>query len=261
MNILETIITHKRIETEKQKIMIPISQLEKRELFDRNCYSLKNRLDAEQGTGIIAEFKRRSPSKGMINENADIEKITKEYSTYGADALSVLTDSNFFGGSERDLMKARVNEIPILRKDFIIDEYQVIETKAIGADLILLIAACLTKEEVKKFAGLAKNIGLEVLLELHDEDELGHICDEIDLVGINNRDLRSFDVDLERSIRMSKQISNEKTLVAESGISSVDMIVNLKQFGFKGFLIGENFMKAKDPGRSFSEFVNSIPKK
>lgn len=261
MNILDKIISHKRIEVEKQKIIFPVQQLEKRQLYQRECLSLKHSLSKENNTGIIAEFKRRSPSKGMIHEGADVEAITRGYVRHGAAALSVLTDSNFFGGAERDLLQARINEVPILRKDFIIDEYQVIETKAMGADIMLLIASCLTKEEVRRLATLAKHTGLEVLLELHTEEEMQHICDEVDFVGINNRDLKTFKVDIERSIKMRNQIRGEKPLIAESGITNGDTIFQLRSNGFSGFLIGETFMKEKDPVVAFRQFVDSIPKK
>jgi indole-3-glycerol phosphate synthase len=169
-----------------------------------------------------------------------------------------LTDENFFGGNDNDLVEARRNDIPILRKDFIVDEYQIAEAKSIGADVILLIAACLTRAEVKQLATFAKDLNLEVLLELHDENELGHICDETELIGVNNRNLKTFDVDIERSLKMAEKIPNDKIKIAESGISSVDDIVLFKENGFKGFLIGELFMKEEDPAVAFAEFVNAL---
>ena len=209
-------------------------------------------------TGIIAEFKRRSPSKGIINGNANVVEITKAYTKHGASALSVLTDEFFFGGSPDDLKNARVNEIPILRKDFVIDEYQISEAKSMGADVILLIAACLTAKQVKTLAKFAKSLQLEVLLEIHAEDELDHVCDETEIVGINNRDLKTFTVDIERSLKMARKIPTDKIKVAESGISSVENILLFKQNGFSGFLIGENFMKAEDPAIAFASFVNKL---
>jgi len=206
-------------------------------------------------TGIIAEFKRRSPSKGPINENADVVDVTQEYVRGGASGLSVLTDERFFGGSIEDMDKARQNSVPILRKDFMIDEYQLLEAKAFGADVILLIAACLTPVEVKRLAVFARSLGLEVLLEIHNEEELGHICEETELVGVNNRDLKTFTVDVERSIRLLGKIPPEKIIIAESGISRVDTIVHLRKSGFHGFLIGENFMKEKNPGLAFQDFA------
>jgi indole-3-glycerol phosphate synthase len=258
MNILETIIERKKLEIRNNKSKIRISDLEGEAFFERETLSLKKFLFDETRTGIIAEFKRKSPSKGIIHHNADVIEITKAYSEHGASALSVLTDKNFFGGSKDDLIKARKNEIPILRKDFIIDEYQITEAKAMGADVILLIASCLTKQEVKRLAQKAKSFGLEVLLELHGEEELDHICDETEIIGINNRDLKTFKVDIDRSLRMAEKIPAVKIKVAESGISSIESIKLFRENGFHGFLIGENFMKEKNPAIAFASFVNQL---
>jgi len=170
----------------------------------------------------------------------------------------VLTDAGFFGGSNEDLIKARINEIPILRKDFIVDEYQIAEAKSIGADVILLIAACLTPGEVKQFASFAKSLQLEVLLEVHDEDELGHVCDDCDIVGVNNRDLKTFTVDIERSVQLSRLIPSDKVKISESGITDTGAIQKLRLYGFRGFLIGENFMKQEDPAIAFASFVKHL---
>ena len=261
MNILEEIIEYKREEVKGKKSKVKTADLEKRELFSRTVLPLKDFLLDKSRTGIIAEFKRRSPSKGVINPDVDVLEVTKGYMEHGASCLSVLTDEHFFGGSDEDLIKARINEIPILRKDFIIDEYQLIEAKSIGADVILLIAACLTVAEVKRLANFAKNLGLEVLLELHAEEELEHICDDTDVIGINNRNLKTFDVDIERSLRMAERIPFPKFKIAESGISSVNDILLFKQHGFQGFLIGENFMKATNPTIAFAEFVKQLKAK
>ena len=258
MNILDTIIEYKKSEVKKRKAEVNISDLEKSEYFRKEILSMKKTLLDESKTGIIAEFKRRSPSKGMINENADVEKVTAAYTKYGASGLSVLTESTFFGGCAKDLEKARQNKVPILRKDFIIDEFQVIETKAMGADVILLIASCLTPAEVKNLAGVARSIGLEIVLEIYDEAELEHICGEIDLVGVNNRDLKTFEVDIERSISLAKKIPTDKIKIAESGISTVENIVKFKESGFRGFLIGEYFMKQPDPAIAFAEFIQQL---
>ena len=258
MNILEQIVAYKRTEVEKKRSATPVAELEKTILFHCPVLSLKKALLDKTKTGIIAEFKRKSPSKGMINAAADIVAITSAYTAYGASALSVLTDSYFFGGSSEDLLKARANDIPILRKDFIIDEYQLIEAKSIGADAILLIAACLTPAEVKRLAGFARNLGLEVLLELHGEEELDHICDETELVGINNRNLKDFKVDLEHSFRMAEKIPAGKIRIAESGINAAETIRLFAAKGFNGFLIGEYFMKEPDPGMAFKQFVNNL---
>jgi len=241
-----------------QRRLVSVSELERSPLFGRSPLSLRKFLKDPQRTGIIAEFKRRSPSKGVINDRVDPATVTRAYTAHGASCLSVLTDGRFFGGSVGDLQQARVNEVPILRKDFMIDEYQIVEARAIGADVILLIAACLEPEQVKTLAVLARSLGMEVLLEIHNEDELGHICDETEIVGVNNRDLKTFSVDIDRSIALSKKIPAGKITIAESGISRVETILHLKSAGFTGFLIGENFMKEEDPGAAFGKFVQEL---
>jgi indole-3-glycerol phosphate synthase len=258
MNILQEIISYKRGEVKSRKETVPISELEKSFYFDREILSLKKSLTDGRRTGIIAEFKRRSPSKGIINDQADIVDVAQAYTENGASAISVLTDEKFFGGSSEDLEMARMNAIPLLRKDFIIDEYQILEAKSIGADLVLLIAACLEPPEVKALSGFAKSLGLEVLLELHDQSELDHICDTVDMVGINNRDLRTFSVDIERSLAMAEKIPAEIIKIAESGIRTVDDIILFRQNGFKGFLIGELFMREADPTIAFAQFVQTL---
>ena len=258
MSILDDIISFKRQEVEKSKKDVGLDELEKREFFSREIISLKQSLLDEARTGIIAEFKRRSPSKGIINNAADVNKVTTAYVQGGASALSILTDEYFFGGSESDLFRARIHEIPILRKDFIVDKYQLVESRAMGADVILLIAACLSPKEVRDLAAFAKELELEVLLELHGENELAHVCDEIDLVGINNRNLKTFEVDIERSLAMADKIPAGKIRIAESGISKIENIKLFREHGFKGFLMGEHFMKQADPGRAFEEFVSKL---
>jgi indole-3-glycerol phosphate synthase len=258
MNILDKIINHKAEEIEVRKMMLPEAALKDSLYFSCPCISLKESLLKPTATGIITEFKRKSPSKGFINQHASAETICKAYAQSGASGLSVLTDHEFFGGSNEDLIAARKNTIPILRKDFIIDQYQLIEAKAIGADVILLIAACLSKKEVKELATFAKQLGLEVLLELHGEPELEHICAEVDMVGINNRNLKTFEVNIEQSILLSKSIPANKVKVAESGISDVATIKTFREAGYKGFLIGENFMKENDPGTAFEDFVKLL---
>ena len=256
MNILEQIIESKKASLKEKKETTGFKKLESSVYFRNECKSLVKVLNEGKKTGIIAEFKRKSPSKGIINDKADIEDVVKAYEENGAAGISVLTDENYFGGSNEDLIKARqAVDIPLLRKDFIIDEYQVVEAKSIGADVILLIAACLSSKEVKNLARTAKNIGLEVLLELHGEKEVDHICDETELIGINNRNLKTFEVDIEQSIRMATMIPADKIKIAESGINSVENVRLFQISGFKGFLIGENFMKEKDPGNAFYRFV------
>ena len=258
MNILDKIIEHKKEEVARNKNLVSLHALQQQQNFNRQIISLKNFLLDETKTGIIAEFKRRSPSKGVINDKADVLHVTTAYTKYGASGLSVLTDTEFFGGTADDLCKARVNNIPILRKDFIVDEYQLAEARAMGADVILLIAACLTPHRVQELAFFAKSLQLEVLLEIHNETELQHICDEVDLVGVNNRDLKTFSVDINRSIELSKQIPADKIKIAESGIGNAETINIFKQAGFKGFLMGEHFMKSEDPGEAFEQFVQKL---
>ncbi|MEO6404455.1 MAG: indole-3-glycerol phosphate synthase TrpC [Ferruginibacter sp.] len=258
MNILDEIIAHKKEEVAERKISVPLKELLQNENLLRYGFSLKTALLQPGSLGIIAEFKRKSPSKGFINFNADVKEITKGYTENGASSLSVLTDTIFFGGNTEDLLIARKNKIPILRKDFIIDEYQLYESKIMGADVILLIAACLGEHAVKQLASRAKTLGLEVLLEVHDESELDKLCDEVDIVGINNRDLKTFRVDIERSIYLAEKIPEGMLKISESGIDSIETVIALREAGFKGFLIGEQFMKMQDPVETFKHFVNQL---
>lgn len=259
MNILDKIIAQKKIEVAQRKAEVAVSELEKGPFFKSETYSLKAALLDSAKTGIIAEYKRKSPSKGIINDKAPVEEVTMAYATFGASGISVLTDNEFFGGSLVDLQKAAIiNKVPLLRKDFMIDEYQLLEAKAYGASVILLIAANLSVEEVKSLARAAKNLGLEVLLEIHNEQELGHICNEVDLVGVNNRNLKTFEVGLETSVQLSRQIPSDKLKISESGIHKVEDIIYLEQYGFKGFLIGENFMKQAVPGDAFKTFTENL---
>ena len=258
MSILDTIIAKKRIEVANLIRNKTIAELENGPFFKNEVIDFKKYLLREDKTGIIAEFKRKSPSKGVINNSSTVSEVTIAYTKYGASGVSILTDETFFGGSINDLLEATINEVPLLRKDFIIDEYQLIESKAFGAEVILLIAACLTKEEVKNLAAFAKNIGLNVLLEIHNEEELEHICDQVDVVGVNNRDLKTFAVDINRSIELSEKIPSDKIKISESGIEDVVIIKLLKQHGFHGFLIGEKFMKEKNPGEAFKNFARLL---
>ena len=258
MNILDKIIVHKRKEVAERKKTFSESYLKNLPYFKNECRSLKSSLLQENSSGIIAEFKRRSPSRGAINEHADVVAVTKGYTDAGAAGLSVLTDSTFFGGSTEDLLAARVNKIPILRKDFIIDKYQVTETKAMGADVILLIAACLSASELRMLAAEAVSLGLEVLLELHEEAELDRICADAALVGINNRNLKDFTVNISASLSLSRSVPADKVMIAESGIDDPGVIDLFREKGFKGFLIGETFMKEKNPAAAFGNFGKNI---
>lgn len=258
MNILQKIIANKRGEVAEQKKNVPVAALEQHGHFKKLPLSLKHFLKDEAKTGIIAEFKRASPSKGIINDAVGVGEVTKAYAAHGASGISVLTDEAFFRGSLADLTEAVQNDVPVLRKDFMIDDYQIVEAKAYGASVILLIAACLSPIEVKTLAQTARSLGLEVLLELHDETELDHVCDSIDLVGINNRNLKTFSVDLEQSIRLADKLGNSFLKIAESGISSAENIQYLRSHGFDGFLIGEHFMKHENPGAAFKNFAASL---
>ena len=261
MNILEKIVAYKKLEVEEAKALRSVAELKAMHLFSMPCLSLTAFLLDESKTGIIAEYKRQSPSKGVINNTSTVKEVTNAYAQNGASGISILTDNHFFGGSLVDLLDAReatLNKVPLLRKDFMIDEYQIFEAKAYGASVILLIAACLSPEKVKELAILAKSIGLEVLLEIHNEDELIHICDEVDLVGVNNRNLKDFVVNVEASAQLIQKMPKNKVAVAESGINNTDTIVFLRKAGFKGFLIGEHFMKQSDPTIAFANFVNEL---
>ncbi|MCP4121571.1 MAG: indole-3-glycerol phosphate synthase TrpC [Bacteroidetes bacterium] len=259
MNILDRIIADKKKEVKLRKQMVPLEQLESMVDFHRPVISMEASLRSKRSGGIIAEFKRRSPSKGIINDRADVADVATGYKRAGAGGMSVLTDAAYFGGNSEDLREARRTvDLPLLRKDFIVDEYQLSESKALGADVILLIAANLETGHCHQLATKAADLGLEVLLELHSENELGHISEAVTMVGINNRDLKTFKVDLENSVRLASLLPTEMLKIAESGISDPDNIRYLCEHGFQGFLIGENFMKQMDPGLACKKFIAEI---
>jgi indole-3-glycerol phosphate synthase len=260
MNILDRIINTKKQEVAQQMRVINALQLEKYPSFNRNCNSLKFSLQPAGASGIIAEFKQKSPSKGDINFAVKVEEVTKSYAQAGASGLSVLTDYSYFGGTLANLAKAREAnpDVPILRKDFIIDSYQVSEAKAFGADIILLIASCLDKEKAKDLARAAKNLGMEVLLEIHSEEELEKTNEYVDIVGVNNRNLKTFKVDIETSVRLSKFIPDSFIKISESGLSEIKSIHYLREHGFQGFLIGETFMKTENPGEACKKFISGL---
>lgn len=260
MNILDKIVLNKKAEVQAVKQHTTIKELEASALFNRQTYSFREFLLDPARTGIIAEFKRRSPSKGIINDKVGVEAVTRAYAEAGASALSVLTDTDFFMGTKADLVKARqANTIPVLRKDFMIDEFQVIEAKSLGADIILLIAAILTPQEIDKLASLAKSLGLNVLLEVHNLEELERsINPNVDAIGVNNRNLADFTVSVETSFDLAEHIPDEFLKISESAISNTKVIKELKQAGFSGFLIGETFMKQTDPGSAMREFVKGL---
>ncbi len=259
MTILDHIIANKYTEIALKKAAFPISILEKSTHFSRSTSSLADALRTSN-TGIIAEHKRRSPSKSVINEKVLIQDVAIGYENAGVSGMSVLTDTNYFGGSLDDLLMAReVTNFPLLRKEFIVDPYQIIEAKAYGADAILLIAASLTQKQLKEFSTLAKSLDLDVLLEVHNREELEKsLLPTVDMLGVNNRNLKTFEVGIEISKELSEFIPSEFVKVSESGISSVSTIKELRNFGFTGFLIGENFMKTKNPGKSAKEFISQL---
>ena len=259
MNILDKIVVDKRKEVDLRQSIIPLNQLEHSVLFERKTNSLAKSLRASN-SGIIAEHKRRSPSKSVINQSLNVQDVASGYENAGVCGMSVLTDTKYFGGSLDDFLLARAScNLPLLRKEFIIDEYQILEAKAYGADVILLIATILSREEIKQFSELAKSLNLDVLLEVHNEEELQKsIMPSLDMLGVNNRNLKTFEVSLETSKQLSQQIPNDFVKVSESGISSVDAIKELQPYGYKGFLIGENFMKTDNPGQSAKEFIKAL---
>lgn len=257
MNILNKIVTTKKQEIAAAKKLKTLSELKDSEFYGRETFSLKQNLKTK--TGIIAEFKRQSPSKGIINHHSEIKDVVKSYETNGASGISILTDQDYFGGSSADILAVRNSvQIPILRKDFMVDEFQFYEAKAMGADVVLLIAACLSPAQVQEFTELSHQLGLEVLLEIHSEKELEHFNSEIDLVGINNRNLKNFEVDLQHSVDLKNLLPENVLSVAESGIYLREDFNFLKGKGFDGFLMGEYFMKNENPGDAFAEFVKSI---
>ena len=258
MNILDKIVRDKNQEVASKKKLIPLSYLMTSPLLKREGISMSK--SVLEGSGIISEFKRRSPSKMVINQKNNVIEVVSGYQKAGVSGISVLTDTQYFGGSLDDLLQARAHlKIPLLRKEFIIDTYQIYEAKAFGADTILLIAAVLTPNEVSIFSHLAHELDLEVLLEVHNEEELKSAdLAHVNLVGVNNRNLKTFEVSLDTSKKLASQIPEDKVKISESGISSIAAIKTLKEFGYKGFLIGENFMKTEEPGKSAEQFISDL---
>jgi indole-3-glycerol phosphate synthase len=258
-SILNKICANKRLEVSRQKEAVPLPYLEN--ILSFQCpekISFRQAL-LDSDTGVIAEFKRRSPSKGWIHPEADVEKIVRGYKAAGATAVSCLTDELFFGGNFSDFKRARIASegLPLLRKDFIIDEYQIYQSKVMGADVILLIAACLSREETFRFTGIAHALDMEVLLEIHNEEELTYIQPNVDVVGVNNRDLKTFVTDIRHTIDLAHQIPDEQVKISESGLSEPETIAQLRKEGFRGFLIGEKFMKTFEPEKTLEDFIMS----
>ena len=258
INILDKIIANKRLEVERHKKDTSINELEKRLSTITAPASFKEAIKNSR-TGIIAEFKRRSPSRDWIFKDAKIEDVIPLYSQNGASAISVLTDMDFFGGELADLeLAGSLTKTPLLRKDFVVDEYQLYQAKISGASAILLIASALTIDETKQLAKKAKELNLDVLLEIHNEQELHHINDKVDVVGVNNRNLGTFVTDIQISFDLTDKISNDFIKISESGISQPQTVIDLQQAGYKGFLMGENFMKTSNPGKALEDFINQL---
>lgn len=259
MDILKKIIESKRPQVQQQKDLFPIKLLENSIYFNTPIVSLKEYLNRKNASGIIAEFKRKSPSKGDINKYACVEDVTLGYMQAGASALSVLTDQDFFGGKNDDLTIARkYNFCPILRKDFIFDEYQIYEAKSIGADVILLIAEVLSEKEIKSLSKTAKSLGLEVLMEIHSKDQLQKLNDNIDIIGVNNRNLKTFEVSIDNSKEIAKYLPSDFMRISESGINTPSDVLELKEYDYKGFLIGERFMKTPRPQQACKSFIKQL---
>lgn len=262
MNILDQIVEHKKKEVEERQGLYPIKFLEQSIFFNSPTVSLKKYIQRKDKSGIIAEIKRKSPSKGVINSTVSVERTSIGYMQAGASALSILTDKHFFGGSNEDLTTARkYNFCPILRKDFTIDEYQIVEAKSIGADAILLIAAALSPAKLKGLAQFAKSLGLEILLEVHNKQELeSNLNAEVDLIGVNNRDLKTFNLSLDISRELAPLIPTAFVKVSESGIESTEAIIELKKYGYEGFLMGQNFMQHSRPEQAAKDFIKQLRK-
>ena len=257
MAILDQIVANKRKEVDQSKELYPVKLLEKSAFYSTPTVSLKHYLTRPGSSGVIAEIKRKSPSKGDINPYVSVESLSIAYMQAGAAGLSILTDKKFFGGTNDDVISARkTNFCPILRKEFVIDEYQVIEAKSIGADVILLIARILDAQKLKSLATLAKGLGLEVLCEVHEASELEKaLIEEVTHVGINSRNLDTLEIDIGAFEKLAAMIPADKIRIAESGISDPQVLKKLRTDGFTGFLIGENFMKSADPAKACARFI------
>ena len=260
--ILEKILANTKVQVDSRKSLTPIKKLEQSVSFTSPTVSLRQYLLRPDLSGIIAEIKKKSPSAGVITSNADIEAISIGYMQAGASALSILTEETFFGGSLQDLQIARLaNFCPILRKDFIIDEYQIIEAKSFGADAVLLIVAALTDEELHTYINCAASLGLEVLVEVHDEIEMRRALDtSATLIGINNRNLKTMITDSSTTKLLAPMADNSRLLISESGITSAQTIHELSQNGISGFLIGEAFMKHPYPYKALSALIAELKK-
>lgn len=255
-DILRTIVAAKRREIAAKAALGLYRGIEEAAADVERAARSMSRALMESSTGIIAEFKRRSPSRGEIHGAASVECVAGEYENNGAAACSILTDTPYFGGALSDLAQARrVTALPLLRKDFIVDERQIMEARLYGADAVLLIASVLSRGEITRLARAARAAGLETLLELHGGNELEKVTGEVDMIGVNNRNLRDFNVNVDESARLAGSLPAEAVKVAESGLTSMDQVERLRDAGYHGFLIGERFMRDTDPGRALKEFL------
>ena len=259
MSILKNIVIDLKKELILKKSIIPVSEYEKMSLFKRNTISMRDSIK-KNNFGIIAEFKRRSPSKNEINNKLSVHEVCRNYQIFGASGLSILTNLKYFGGSLEDLALARsACTLPILRKDFIIDEYQIYEAKAFGADTILLISSILTRDEIANLSKKAKELNLEVLLEVHNNEELKEgLVEHVDIIGVNNRNLKSFKTDIQISEKLFNQIPDKFLKISESGLNNDNSIKKLKKIGYQGFLIGEKFMVSSDPGKELKKTLENL---
>ena len=257
--MLQQIVKAKRRDVQQNKLDVPVARLERSGFFQTGTYSLESSLRRKDGYGIIAEFKRQSPSRGIINNTASVEDVCMRYINSGAAGVSVLTNNEFFGGSNEDLVKARrLLQGPVLRKEFIIDKYQIIESRSLGADVILLIVDILSAAELEGFSTLAASFGMEVLFEIHDEGGIKKLPQEARMIGVNSRNLGNFSIDMDILKRTIGRLPGDAVKIAESGIDSAETLISLKNEGFGGFLIGERFMRETDPGMSCNDFIEKL---
>ena len=265
-DVLEEIVAHKRLEIEQRKRfisprqMITLTEQKMKDDDDKTPGGSMREALMTSSTGIIAEFKRKSPSKGWIKQDGKAGVIPMGYQENGATALSILTDIDYFGGYDEYIQEARATGVtlPILYKNFVIEEYQLLQARYCGASAVLLIAACLTKEECKTLMSLAHQLGLEVLLEMHNERDFEYAELEPDMYGINNRNLGTFVTDVDNSFRLAELLPKDVCKVSESGISNPKTVLQLREVGFKGFLMGEQFMKQANPGAALKEFIQAL---
>lgn len=262
MDILEEIVAHKRVEIDERKRFVPLQQFTGaiQQMMDEGKPASMSEALTSSATGIIAEFKRKSPSKGWIHRDVKPQEVPPLYQSNGASALSILTDTQYFGGYDEYIQQARQAgvTIPILYKNFIIDEYQLFQARFCGASAVLLIAACLTKDECKHLQHLAHELGMETLLEMHNDRDFDYASLEPDMYGINNRNLGTFTTDVNNSFRLAGRLPQGACLVSESGISHPDTVKELREVGFRGFLIGERFMREADPGAALKQFIEEL---